>query len=237
MERIQDARILIVDDNYDLLEILQKILKEEGFINLITACNCENAKETVKTFDPHLIILDIMLPDGDGFTLFRELRAISDVPTLFLSAKDEDQDRLFGLGLGADDYLTKPFLTQELILRIQLILKRTYFSSYRNTSNHNKLLLPPCEINFSDGSIVSPSGTFTMTAKEMTILKKLNMNRGNIVTFDAICNEVWGDGYYGYENTLMVHIRHLREKIEETPSCPKWILTVRGLGYKLVKKI
>lgn len=172
-----------------------------------------------------------MLPDGDGFSLFCKMREISSVPILFLSAKDEDQDRLFGLGLGADDYITKPFLPQELILRVGAILKRAY--QFSGEKEETALRLGERIVDFDRASVSFHGEETFFTAKELALLKKLYENRGKIVTFDALCYAAWGDSYYGYENTLMVHIRHLREKIEEEPSSPKWILTVRGLGYRL----
>ena len=180
-----------------------------------------------------------MLPDGDGFSLMEVIRQKSEVPVLFLSAKDEDQDRLTGLGLGADDYLTKPFLPKELLLRMKSILKRTYFISLREPSPQDTLILGRKKIDFAKASVSSPDSIdfkeVSLTAKELTLLKKLAENRGNIVTFDALSQALWGDSYYGYENSLMVHIRRLREKIEEDPSHPQWLLTARGLGYKLKK--
>ena len=179
------------------------------------------------------MILDINLPDGDGFSLFREIRAHSDVPILFLSARDADSDRLFGLGLGADDYMTKPFLMQELLLRVSGILRRFYRGQLQwETVLH----LGDCTVDFGDATVTNPGGTVSLTATERTILQKLLDNRGRIVTYDALCEAVWGGDYYGYENSLNVHIRHLREKVEEQPSQPRWILTARGLGYRLAKE-
>lgn len=189
--------------------------------------------------EPDLIILDINLPDGDGFSLMQKIRTVSDVPVLFLSARDEDSDRLLGLGLGADDYMVKPFLPKELILRVIAILKRTYFP--KNVGEKEKLLLGKCSVDFKSGTALwedttkQRGGEIALTAKELMILKKLWENRGNIVTFDQLCQAVWEDNYFGYENTIMVHIRRLREKIEENPSRPRYLLTVRGLGYKLVR--
>lgn len=204
------------------------------------AGSCLDGLELFRQTDPHLVILDIMLPDGDGFSLFRKMREISEVPILFLSAKDEDNDRLFGLGLGADDYITKPFLTQELILRVGAILKRAYFLPEKRmpkpAEESDLLCLDGREISFSNATVTYCQKTIPLTAKELQILRKLYQNRGKIVTFDALCMAVWGDAYYGYDNTLMVHIRHLRKKIEENPSAPKWILTARGLGYRLKKE-
>lgn len=182
-----------------------------------------------------MAVLDVMLPDGDGFQLFQKLRENSEIPILFLSARDEDRDRLFGLGLGADDYITKPFLPPELVLRVTAILKRTYRMEKEKTQEEHILRLGSHEVLFDYGIVRFQGNETSLTAKELALLLKLHENRGRIVTFDALCNAAWGDGYYGYENTLMVHIRHLREKIEEDPSHPQWLLTVRGLGYRLAE--
>lgn len=235
MNHIYDCRILLVDDNEDILEMLKDILARRGFLSIRTARDCEGARELFRQYEPELVILDIMLPDGDGFSLMRDFRLASDAPVLFLSAKDEDNDKLFGLGLGADDYITKPFLPDELILRLTAILKRTYFSTLRQEPDSSALVLGDRTVYLESGIVVSPGGETSLTAKELALLKKLYENRGNIVTFDALSDAVWGENYYGYENTLMVHIRRLREKIEENPSSPAWLLTVRGLGYKLAK--
>lgn len=235
MNHIHECRILLVDDNKDILEMLAGILSRRGFLSVKTACDCKSAREMFRSYQPELIVLDIMLPDGDGFSLMRDFRLSSDAPVLFLSAKDEDNDRLFGLGLGADDYITKPFLPDELILRLSAILKRTYFSTFRQEPESGKLTLGNRTIYLESGIVSAGQKEISLTAKELCLLKKLNENRGNIVTFDALSDSVWGENYYGYENTLMVHIRRLREKIEENPSSPVWLLTVRGLGYKLVK--
>lgn len=235
MNHIHECRILLVDDNKDILIMLENILTRRGFLSVRTASDCRFAREMFRQYDPELVILDIMLPDGDGFSLMREFRLISDAPVLFLSAKDEDNDKLFGLGLGADDYITKPFLPDELILRLTAILKRTYFSALRQKTEDSTLVLGKRTIYLESGIVATKDGEITLTAKELALLKKLNENRGNIVTFDALSDAVWGENYYGYENTLMVHIRRLREKIEENPSGPVWLLTVRGLGYKLVR--
>ena len=236
MEHLYEARILLVDDNPDILEMLKNILARRGFQNVRTASDCRSARLAFDEYAPQMVILDIMLPDGDGFSLMRDFRLACDSPVLFLSAKDEDNDRLLGLGLGADDYITKPFLPDELILRLTAILKRTYFSSFQKEREDYALVLGDRTVWLESGTVRTPEGDVTLTAKELALLKKLNENRGNIVTFDALSDAVWGENYYGYENTLMVHIRRLREKIEAHPSAPVWLLTVRGLGYKLKKE-
>ena len=232
---IYDRKILLVDDNRELLMMIRDTLRRSGYTCVVTA---ENVKEAEKCFEaekPDMAILDIMLPDGDGFTLFRRFRETSNLPILFLSAKDEDNDRLFGLGLGADDYITKPFLSEELILRVGAILKRTYAVREQEEKKEAEFWLGTRKISLAEGLVKTGDQEIPLTAKELILLKKLYENRGRIVTFDALCEAVWQDSYYGYENTLMVHIRHLREKIEEDPSHPEWLLTVRGLGYRLAK--
>ena len=230
MQRCQDARILLVDDEPELLELVAQALRGAGYAHLALAGTAAKARAAFSSFAPDFIVLDVNLPDGDGFSLLQAFRAQADVPVLFLSARDADADRLFGLGLGADDYLPKPFLMQELLLRIALILRRTYRGSCAQPA---PLRLGDTTVDFATASVTRPSGTCTLTATECRLLQKLAESRGRIVTFDALCEGVWGSGYYGYENSLNVHIRHLREKLEDNPSRPCRLLTVRGLGYRL----
>lgn len=233
MQTIQDASILIVDDNRELRNLLKEELNGAGYHQIKCADSVKSAQQAIMEEIPKLVILDINLPDGDGFSLFRKIRARCDVPILFLSARDADSDRLFGLGLGADDYMTKPFLMQELLFRVSGILRRFY----RGQLHPDSILhLGSCTVDFGDATVTTPAGTVSLTATERTILQKLSENRGRIVTYDALCEAVWGYDYYGFENSLNVHIRHLREKIEQLPSHPKWILTARGMGYKLSKE-
>lgn len=231
---LYDCKILLVDDNTELAEMTKGILQKHGYGTVFIAENCGEGMKLFLEESPDLVILDVMLPDGDGFTLFRKMREDSMIPILFLSAKDEDNDRLFGLGLGADDYITKPFLPEELVLRVGAILKRSYFR--QGNREEGQLCLSGRKISFENATVEYRGQTTTLTAKELLLLKKLAANRGNIVTFDALCQAVWNDNYYGYENSLMVHIRHLREKIENDPSHPEWILTARGIGYRLAKE-
>lgn len=235
MDTIYDAKILLVDDNAELLALLCEQLRGAGYGHIRTAQSCGNARGCFAAEQPELMILDINLPDGDGFSLFRALRAKADVPALFLSARDADADRLFGLGLGADDYLTKPFLMQELLLRVQHILQRAYRAELSRTKPAPLQLGERC-VDLNDAIVTLPEGkTLALTATELALLRKLAENRGHIVTYDALCAAVWGADYYGYENSLGVHIRHLREKLEAEPGAPQFLRTVRGIGYKLTK--
>lgn len=232
---IYERKIMLVDDNRELLAMIEDTLKRNGFTDVVTAENVKEAQACFEKEKPEMAVLDIMLPDGDGFTLFRSIREKSNIPILFLSAKDEDNDRLFGLGLGADDYMTKPFLSQELVLRVSAILKRTYAYQKKEQEEKKTISLGKRTVVFSEGIVLSEGQEIPLTAKELLLLEKLCENRGKIVTFDALCQAAWEDSYYGYENTLMVHIRHLREKIEEDPSHPVYLLTARGLGYRLAR--
>lgn len=233
MDTIYDAKILLVDDNAELLALLCEQLRGAGYGHIRTAQSCAAARACFAAEQPELMILDINLPDGDGFSLFRALRAKADVPALFLSARDADADRLFGLGLGADDYLTKPFLMQELLLRVQHILQRAYRAELSRTKPAPLQLGERC-VDLNDAIVTLPEGkTLALTATELALLRKLAENRGHIVTYDALCAAVWGADYYGYENSLGVHIRHLREKLEAEPGAPQFLRTVRGIGYKL----
>lgn len=233
MRTIYDAKLLLVDDTPELLNLLCEHLRAAGYQSIATAENCASAREAFERQRPELMILDINLPDGDGFALLRQLRARVDIPALFLSARDADADRLFGLGLGADDYLTKPFLMQELLLRVQHILQRAYRAELQR-GDAGILKLGDRTVELADALVYLPGGdTLPLTATERTILQKLAENRGHIITYDALCEAVWGQDYYSYENSLNVHIRHLREKLEGTPGKPRWLITVRGIGYKL----
>lgn len=222
-------RILIVDDEPALQSMVGEILTQAGYETESAFC-CAQAVERFRTAVPDAVLLDVMLPDGDGFSLLGTLRELRDVPVLFLSARDEDEARLKGLGLGADDYITKPFLPQELLLRLRAVLRRVY----RETPVVPRL--GRTEIDWGKGTVRREGRETALTAKEFALLNKLWEARGNIVTIDALCAALWDGPLVGYENTLMVHIRRLREKLEEDPSHPRFLLTVRGLGYRLKRE-
>lgn len=230
MEELKNKKILLVDDEKDLLDMIRDILWSEGFFNVYTAENCKQALKIVKEQPIALCILDVNLPDGNGFSLYNDIRRLSQAPVIFLTARGEAEDKLQGLGLGADDYIVKPFLTRELLLRITALLRRTYAKPQEVTS----FRLSGRTVDFETAQVICGNKKISLTAKEFILLKKLWENKNRIVTNDALCMAAWGDNYYGYENTLMVHIRRLREKIEENPSKPKHLLTAKGLGYKLV---
>ena len=220
-------KILLVDDEPELLTLVAIILKEDGFENIMTASTVSEGIDAAKTQKPDLAILDVMLPDGDGFSLMQQIRAFSDMPVIFLTARDEAEDKLAGLGLGADDYIAKPFLGEELLLRVHAILRRCY------KTDAPVVKLDGCLIDFERGQVSKAGETIPLTAMEYTLLKTLARNAGKIVTLDTLCEALWGDNPFGYENSLNAHIRRIREKIESTPSKPVSLITMKGLGYKL----
>lgn len=223
----KEKKILILDDNPEILEMVQESLNIAGFNNLTGVQSKKEALEQLgkRSFD--LAILDIMLPDGSGFEVLREIRKTSTMPVLFLSAVSDIEKQHQGFELGADDYIVKPFRPKELELRILSILKRAY------PEKDDTLILPTCQVNFSQALITKGELEIQLTAKEYSILKVLYNNQNRIVTFDQLLEKVWGLQYQGYENTMMAHIRKIRQKIEANPSKPECLLTVKGLGYKL----
>lgn len=234
MENLKDKKILIVDDEREIRIMIEKLLRKEGFFRIYATGDCTSALSFCQTNNPDIAILDVMLPDGDGFSLLSSIRQFSTIPVLFLSARGEDEDRLLGLGLGADDYLVKPFLPRELLLRLIAILKRVYSSSI--TDRLSAFKLGEQIVDLESAVVHRKQQQIPLTAKEHAILVKLYENQGRIITNDALCQAVWGDDSYGLENTLMVHIRRIREKVELDPSKPIHLLTFRGLGYKLLVK-
>lgn len=231
MNHLYEARILLVDDHPDILKMLSSILTRRGFLSIRTASDCQTARKMFRLYEPELVVLDIMLPDGDGFSLMRDLRASSDVPVLFLSAKDQDNDRLLGLGLGADDYITKPFNLLELKARIRALLRRSGVAAQNAktgvlTAGH--ITLDPGERSARrDGAPVE------LTAKEFDLMELLLRNPGRVYSRENLLNVVWGYEYIGDYRTVDVHVRRLREKLELDPASPQYIRTKWGVGYYL----
>ena len=228
----KDCKILIIDDERELAGVVADILKNEGYSNVESAFSLKEANEKIKKGQVHLILLDVMLGDGNGFDFYERLKnegIFTKLPVIFLSARDEDESRLHGLGLGADDYITKPFLPKELLLRIGAVIRRCYTID----ENISEVILGESLVSLDGGTVRKNGEDITLTAKELTLFSVLYRNRGRIVTTDILCEELWPDGSYGLENSLIVHMRHLREKIEKDPSKPVFLKTVRGLGYKL----
>lgn len=223
--------ILICDDDKDIVSALDIYLTSEGYatVKAYDGLECLRLAEREPV---DLILLDVMMPGLDGIRTTAKLRESCNVPIILLTAKSEDSDKILGLNIGADDYITKPFLPQELLLRLAAVLRRVYGAGAGEV-----LRLGAAEVHWGTGTVRRPGGgEAALTAKEYALHKKLAANRGNIVTIDALCQALWEGPMVGYENTLMVHIRRLREKLETDPSHPQYLLTVRGLGYRLAQE-
>ena len=228
LDYLKEKNILIVDDEIELLKMVKTFLSQDGFSNIYTATNTDEALKIVRKKKIDLAILDVMISDENGFSLMKKLKEIDDYPVIFLTARGEDDDKYKGFGLGADDYIVKPFLPKELIFRVNAILKRSYKNDNPLVKLHNS------SIDFEKAIIIKNDKNISLTAKEYELLKVLYRNKGKIVTIDNICEALWGDNPFGYENSLMAHVRRVREKIEDDPSNPISLLTVKGLGYKLI---
>ncbi len=227
---LHNKKLLLVDDEPELLKMVTAILTDDGFLNLVAAANMTEGIAAAKNEKPDLAILDVMLPDGDGFSLMQQIRKWTDIPVIFLTARDEATDKLAGLGLGADDYIAKPFLPQEFLLRVYAVLRRCY------KGDAPLLKLDGCTVDFSRAEIDKGGEIVPLTAMEHKLLETLARNEGRIVTVDTLCEALWGDNPFGYENSLNAHVRRVREKIEADPSKPVSLLTIKGLGYKLLAR-
>ena len=222
-----DYKILLVDDDQGLLEMLVSIFRRAGYTYLLTASTGEDALRIREKEQPDMIVLDVMMPDMDGFAVLRAIRQTSRVPVLMLTARGEAEDRIEGLEIGADDYLAKPFLPKELLLRVNAILSRAY------PNREEMVKLSGSTVDLASAMVWKNGEQLSLTAKEFQLFEKLYQNAGRIVTTGILCETICGEFWQGYESTLSTHIRHLREKIEENPSRPVSLLTVKGLGYRL----
>ncbi|WP_133015400.1 response regulator transcription factor [Clostridium cuniculi] len=233
MKNIKKSKILIVDDEIEILNLLKMVLIKEGFEEIYTATNGEDCIKIFKNVGIDLAILDIMLPDIEGYDICKMIRKTSNVPILFLSAKSEELDRIMGLVIGADDYITKPFSPKEVALRVKIQLTKSMMIKHNTAEVNNKIILHPFEVDEEKMEVRKNGILIDLKAKEYKMFVYMIKHRNHIISKERFCEEVWGDEFIGFDNTIMVHIRKLREKIEDNPSDPKYIITVKGLGYKL----
>lgn len=231
--------ILIVDDEVELLDLIEISLRKEGFKNIYRAERGKKAIEIIDKENIELAVLDVMLPDMEGYDICRYIRLKSNMPVIFLSAKGDEEDRIIGLATGADDYVSKPFSIKELILRIKIKLKRVIefeetIATTDKESLSDVLEVGDFAIDKLKMEVKKKDQNIELKAKEYKMFLYMAENKNQIISKERFCNEVWGEDFFGFDNTITVHIRRLREKIEEDPSNPKYIKTVKGLGYKLV---
>lgn len=225
------SKILVVDDERPIAEILKFNLDKEGY-DVSLAFDGKEALDKALNESPDLIILDIMLPVMDGFDVCREIRKSSRVPILMLTAKDSEIDKVLGLELGADDYVTKPFSPREITARVKAILRRSQ-AGPRDDDQITRF--GELTLNFSTYEVTKEGQEVPLSFREFELLKYLALRPGQVFTREILLSEVWGYEYFGDTRTVDVTVRRLREKIEDNPSDPKYIQTKRGVGYSFRK--
>jgi DNA-binding response OmpR family regulator len=232
---MENSKILIVDDEASILNMIKLVLQKEGFTCIETCATGKQALSFIESTNYDLIILDIMLPDMYGFEICSNIRKNSNAPIFFISARNSDLDKLTGFTHGGDDYITKPFNPLEVAARVKVQLKR-YLSSKIEIENeiidYNRF-----KINTKSAELWVEGEPVPCSAQVYNLLIFFCKNPNQVFTKEQLYKQVWGDFFMADENTVMVHIRKIREKIEQNPSKPRYLLTVRGLGYKLVKEM
>ena len=222
-----DFKVLVVDDDINVLSLLKEYLENTGF-KVFAANNGDKAIEIFKTEKLDILILDVMLPNKDGFEITKEIRQNSNIPILMLTARVEEFDKILGFELGIDDYVTKPFSPKELVVRIKAILRRTQ----KSTPQNNTLTSEDLILNDLSHTVTLQEKEISLTRTEFDILEILMKNPGQVLTREILTEKILGYTYDTSDRTMDVHIKNLRQKIEEDSSNPKFILTVYGIGYK-----
>lgn len=225
--------ILLVDDEERIIGMLRQYLESEGFRTL-SASDGNSALELVRTHQPDLVVLDIMMPGRDGWSVCREIRSMGTTPVIMLTARAEETDKLLGLELGADDYLTKPFSVRELAARIRTVLRRTKTHGDVD-DNPDRATFGPLEIDSGSSEVIVEGRPVALTATEFKLLTALARRPGRVFSRTQLMEVALGGYYEGYERSIDTHISNLRKKIELDPAAPRFILTVHGLGYKFGK--
>ncbi|MEG7956681.1 response regulator transcription factor [Bacillus cereus] len=231
---MKDIRILIADDDKEIRNLLKIYLERELYM-VDTAINGEKALHLFNQNNYNLVILDLMMPKIDGIEVCKKLRDKTNVPILMLTAKDHEVDKILGLSIGADDYITKPFSIHEVIARVKALMRRFLVLGSNNTAQEKTTLsFKGLTINLNTYTVHTNKEEISLTGKELELLKFFTSNPGQVFTKTQLFRNVWDDNYIEDDNTVMVHIRKLRKKIEIDPSNPKFIQTIWGIGYKFV---
>lgn len=233
--REQKYVIMAADDELELLDTLELFLARENMI-LVKAKDGKEALEVFESEQPDLVLLDIMMPEVDGFSVLRKIRETSRVPAIMMTARTEDYDKILGLELGADDYVTKPYNPMEVVARVKAQLRRTYSYAEPLTEKECELRMFDLVLNLQECSLKKNGEDILLTKTEYRILELLMKSPGRVYTKQQIFDYAWEDMYMGEDSTLMVHISNLRNKIENDPKSPAMIKTVKGLGYKFEKE-
>ena len=226
-------KILLVEDDVEISEMLKNFLITENF-EVVTAYDGESACEKFFADEYSIVLLDLMIPKISGMEVMKTIRASSTVPIMILSAKDTDSDKTLGLGLGADDYVTKPFSVTEVLARIKANIRRnTQYTAAVAAEEEEILTKGELVLNLNVYSVMKNGKKVELTAKEFEILKLLMKNPKKVYTKEQLYSQIWNDAYMGDENAVNVHISRLRNKIEDNPRDPDYVVTVWGIGYKL----
>ena len=232
---MENARILVVDDDYEIAKAIEKLLSLDGY-QVLKAYNGLEALEILLNEQVHLILLDVMMPKLDGLSTTMKIREKKNIPIIILSAKSEDTDKVLGLSMGADDYITKPFSSQELVARVKSQLRRyMQLGDMGNINRENILVVGGLRLDLDAMQLTVDGEPVKLTAKELKILELMMGNVGVVFSADKIYERVWNEEPYAVENTVMVHIRRIREKIEINPKEPNYLKVVWGIGYKIEK--
>ena len=229
------SNILVVDDDREIVDAIEIYLLQEDF-NVFKAYDGEEAIKLLKAHNIHLMLLDIMMPKLDGIHAALKIREYSSVPIIFLSAKSEDSDKILGLNIGADDYITKPFNPLELVARVKSNLRRYTTLGSIDTGNDNVFTVGGLVINDDTKDVTVEGNSVKLTPIEYNILLLLVKNQGRVFSIDQIYENIWEEEAIGADNTVAVHIRHIREKIEINPKEPRYLKVVWGVGYKIEKQ-
>jgi two-component system, OmpR family, response regulator RegX3 len=229
---VSRRRILLVEDEESISEPLAAALQREGFTAEVAATAAEGL-EAVRTRSPDLVLLDVMLPDGDGRDVLREIRASSRVPVIMLTARGEEMDRIIGLELGADDYVAKPFSAAELLARIRAVLRRTAAPA---PSGGSTLQVGDVAMSLDTRDVTRSGESLQLTVKEFELLRMLMEEAGRVVRRTDLMDEVWDPNWYGSTKTLDVHVSSLRKKLGDDPADPRYVKTVRGVGFRFASR-
>lgn len=230
-------KILLVDDEKDIVDLIAEVLQQDGFRFIKKAYSGSEALRLCKELNPDIVVLDIMLPDINGIEVCKKIREFSICSILFLSSKNDDIDKILGLSCGGDDYITKPFSPREIVFRIKAQLRRQQYHMSKQLNEKNMIIVDSLSLDKDSSRIYKAGKEIALTGREFLLLSYLMENANKIISKEHLYEQVWGEYSSICDNTIMVHIRHIREKIEETPSAPQQLVTVKGLGYKLKKRI
>lgn len=231
-----NSKILLVDDEKDISDLIEEALRQNNFTDIRKAYTGTEAVQICREYQPDVIILDIMLPDIDGIEVCKRIREFSICSILFLSAKNDDIDKILGLAGGGDDYITKPFSPREIVYRVKAQLRRQQYQSGRSADLNSLLTDGLLALDKESCRIYKKGQEIELTGREFLLLSYLMENADKIISKERLYEQVWGEYSSICDNTIMVHIRHIREKIEDTPSAPKQLTTIKGLSYKLKKR-